>query len=109
MKIGSLITFSINFTFNFLMWFFSKDISGHVELWDSPSVYFLSLALTGLIARYFFISCFLGCVLGQYAGLSVIVGESKFFAVGIVFILASALLTAGFSLAMSKTFYKQPV
>ena len=88
------------------MWFFSKELSGHVELWDAPLVYFITLFLSGIIARYSYISCFLGCALGQYVGLIAVVGNTKFLPVGITFIVVSSVLSSIFSFAMSKTFYK---
>lgn len=73
--ISGAVAFAIGFILSFLIWFFSKQLFGHIEPWDGhgPLSYFPTLMfigfLTGLIDKDFFIGP-IGIYIGQFSAIA---------------------------------------
>ncbi|MDT0605255.1 hypothetical protein, partial [Thalassotalea castellviae] len=111
-----LISFILPFFLGFMIWFFSPEITGKIEPWDSGSLYYLiSLILigvvTGLLSTKYFSLVYFGCISLVY--LAVVLSQilflnyflpyppSQFFGVGVIFICLSGFISLSCNIIVS--------
>lgn len=99
----SLIIFIAALVAGYVTWQLSPQISGHKEAFDSQGYYGVALTVTGVIlfARPYFAG--LGIVTGQVLFFLLMPDPGKFWAVGIVFLMLSGIVTTAVAFAVRLT------
>ena len=99
----SLIIFIAALIAGYVTWQLSPQISGHKEAFDSLGYYGVALTVTGVIL--FSRPCFagLGIVTGQVVFFLLMPDPGKFWAVGIVFLILSGIVTTAVAFAVRLT------
>ena len=101
--VKSLVTFIVAILAVYVTWQLSPQISGHKEAFDSLGYYGVALTVTGIIlfARPYFAG--LGVVAGQVLFILLMPDPGKFWAVGIVFLMPSGVVTTAVAFAVRLT------
>jgi|GEM_PF-4620646 len=91
MKKDLLISFLLPFLLGFLVWYYSPEMTGKIEPWDSDSYYYIiSLCsigfITGLLSLKYTFLVYFGVVLSQSFFLTYSLQPSKFYLVGLFFV-----------------------
>jgi hypothetical protein len=114
MKKDFLISFILPFKFGFSIWFFSPEMTGKIEPWDSGSLYYLiSLILvgviTGVLKTKYFALVYLGSALSQIIFLYHFLPypPSQYFGVGLIFICFYSFIPLGSNILV--TFIKSKI
>ena len=99
----SMIAFIVALLAGYLIWQLSPQISGHKEAFDALGYYGVALTVTGIIlfARPYFTG--LGVAAGQVVFFLLMPDPGKFWAVGIVFLLLSGVVTTAVAFAVRLT------
>ena len=99
----SMIAFIVALLAGYLIWQLSPQISGHKEAFDALGYYGVALTVTGIIlfARPYFTG--LGVAAGQVVFFLLMPDPGKFWAVGIVFLVLSGVVTTAVAFAVRLT------